>query len=743
MKYCIMILLSIGCVYSSAQEQDSIPVRILSEITIVGKDSRSDIHQLPEIVGTNIYAGKKSSLVVLDNVQGNVVTNTMRQVMAKVPGIFIWESESSGIQIGISARGLSPNRSWEFNVRQNGYDISADPYGYPEAYYNPQLQSVQRIEVVRGHGALQYGPQIGGMVNYILKNGSEFTKPFQLETYQTTGSNGLFNSYNALGGKTAKLNYYAFFDHRSADGWRDNNQYRSNTGSGTITYHLTDRFSVTTELTRWESRSQQPGGLTDEQFEINSTQSLRSRNWFDLTWQTAAVISDFKISTRQRLNVKLFSILGDRSSVGFFPAGGITVLDAINSSTGEYNNRTVDVDNYRNYGLEARYLLHYNLGSMGNSLSSGVRLYTGATSRYRGGKGSTGTDYDISLQSGTTWTGDIDYGSKNAALFAENLFSLSEKLIIVPGLRYEFLAAEASGYSGVLNNNPIYLQNQKQSRGFLIGGVGLEYAVTATTKLYANATQSYRPVQFADLTAPPTTDVVDPNLTDARGLNVDAGYRGQVKEYLFFDVSTFYLKYDNRIGSIKQQRADGSFYNFRTNVGGSASKGVEAFAEYDITNFAGIDKKIGKINVFLSYAYNNARYSDFKVVAIVNGMLSETNYKDKRVEYAPESIVRTGLTYDFKGFTTALQYSYTNEVYTDANNTVEPSTNGQNGRVPSYSVTDLTVGYRHKTGIQIRGGINNISNTRYFTRRSGGYPGPGILPADGRTFFVSIGYKMK
>lgn len=61
-------------------------------------------------------------------------------------------------------KGLSPNRSWEFNIRQNGYDIAADPFGYPEAYYNPQLQAVQRIEVVRGQGALQYGPQFGGLL---------------------------------------------------------------------------------------------------------------------------------------------------------------------------------------------------------------------------------------------------------------------------------------------------------------------------------------------------------------------------------------------------------------------------------------------------------------------------------------------------------------------------------------------------------------------------------------------------
>lgn len=725
-----------------AQNLDSIPVKILSEITIVGQSSRSDIHQLPEIVGTNIYAGKKSALVVLSNVNGNVVTNTMRQVMAKVPGIFIWESESSGIQINIAARGLSPNRSWEFNVRQNGYDISADPYGYPEAYYNPQLQSVQRIEIVRGHGALQYGPQIGGMVNYILKNGSDFTKPLHVETYQTIGSNGLINSYNAIGGKTNKVNYYAFFDHRSADGWRDNNRYNSKTGSGTLTYHFSDRFSVTTEFTRWHSLSQQPGGLTDEQFNQNPKQSLRSRNWFDLTWQTAAVTGDFKINSHQRLNMKFFNITGDRNSVGYFPGAGITVADVINPATRQLNSRTVDVDNYRNYGFETRYLHSYQTGRLGHNLSAGIRLYTGTTLRYRGGKGSTGSDYSIALEHGTTWTGDIDYGSKNAALFAENLFSISEKFIVIPGIRYEYIHAEASGYSGVSNGSPIYLQNQERGRGFLIGGIGMEYAVSNTTKLYGNATQSYRPVQFADLTTPPTTDVIDPNLTDAKGLNVDLGYRGNLKEYFLFDISVFHLLYDNRVGTIKQQRADGTFYNLRTNVGSSSSNGVEAFGEYNVTKAAGSSGQVGDVSVFASYAYNDARYNNFKVVGIVNNSLSETNYKDKKVEYAPEHILRAGLTYGYKGLSTTFQYSYTDQLFTDANNTVTPTANGQNGLIPSYSILDLTAGYKHKSGLSFKGGINNLTDKNYFTRRAGGYPGPGVLPADGRTFFVTLGYRM-
>ncbi len=223
------LALGISVLISAANAQivqkDTGNIKNLPDITVVGKNSKSDYQQMPEIVGTNIYAGKKSTLIVLDNVQGNVVTNNMRQVLAKVPGIHIWENDASGIQIGIAARGLSPNRSWEFNVRQNGYDIAADPFGYPEAYYNPQLQAVQRIEVVRGQGALQYGPQFGGLVNYILRNGSDINKPCEFETQQTAGSNNLINSYNAIGGKKGKVNYYSFYDHRNGDGWRANSKY--------------------------------------------------------------------------------------------------------------------------------------------------------------------------------------------------------------------------------------------------------------------------------------------------------------------------------------------------------------------------------------------------------------------------------------------------------------------------------------------------------------------------------------
>jgi len=749
MKRALIIFTLIVISLQSKAQKDStqtdtsrVHTKYLSDITIVGRNSRADVHFLPEIVGVNINAGKKNSLIVVDNVNGNVVTNTMRQVVAKIPGIQIWESDGSGIQIGIAARGLSPNRSWEFNTRQNGYDISADPYGYPEAYYNPQLQAVQRIEIIRGHGSLQYGPQFGGMVNYILRNGSEINKPFEFETQQTVGSNGLFNSYNAVGGETKKFHYYGFFDHRNADGYRKNSRYYNNSGFGTFTYRFSEKFSISAELMQNHMRSQQAGGLTDMQIKNDSKQSFRSRNWLDITWTTAALISNYQFNEHARLNVKLFAVHGDRNSVGYIPSGGIIVADTINKTTNQYNTRNLNADQYRNYGLEVRYLGEYKIGNTKNTFSLGGRLYKGTTMRYvADGKGTTGSDYDMTLSDGI-WTRDIDFNTINTAFHAENIFRMGKKLLIIPGVRYEYITGEASGRNGFSNGTPIMLQNQKRSRGFILAGIGTEYHLTSMTEIYANITQAYRPVQFADLTAPPTTDVIDQDIKDAKGYNADLGFRGRFGSYLFFDVSAFYLQYNSRIGIIVQQRADGSFYNYRTNVGNSSSKGFEGLVEFSPVKAFFKNAKWGDINLFVSYGYTDARYGNFKIISKnSSNQLIESNLKNKKVENAPANIVRSGLTYSYKGFSLTAQVSYVDESFSDANNTITPTVNAQNGLIPSYTVTDLTATYRVTKNLNIKTGINNLTNEKYFTRRAGGYPGPGALPSDGRNFFISVGAK--
>jgi Fe(3+) dicitrate transport protein len=724
----------LASIHANAQEfNKSIPDdttapihKYLPDVTVVGRNSKSDYQQMPEVVGTSIYAGKKNALIVLDNVQGNVVTNTMRQVMAKVPGIHIWESDPSGIQIGIAARGLSPNRSWEFNIRQNGYDIAADPYGYPEAYYNPQLQAVQRIEVVRGQGALQYGPQFGGLVNYILRNGSEINKKVEFETQQTIGSNALFNSYNAIGGKTNKVHYYAFFDHRNGDGWRNNSRYFSNAAFGTATYYITPKFSITTEVMHSHIRSQQAGGLTDAQVQTNAQQSFRNRNWFDIAWTTPAVIANYQLSANTKWNTKLFATIGNRNSVGFLQS--ILINDSINATTLQYNNRVVNIDKYRNLGLESRILSNYRLGKMENTFGGGIRLYTGTTYREADGKGTTGTNYDVTILG--NYPRDVEFASQNAAVFAENIFRLSDKICIIPGIRYEWLQGAASGRNGyTAGGTEILLQNITRSRGFIIAGIGAEYHVNDRTEFYGNITQAYRPIQFANLQAPPTTDVVDQDLKDAKGYNIDLGYRGKVKNFLQFDISTYYLLYNNRIGTLTVSGTPS--YRLITNVGSSISKGIESYIEFNPWR-AFTKNTNADIILFSSYAYTNARYSNDHKDAATKG---------KKVENAPTHIFRGGISIGYKNVLLTTQVSHVGETFSDANNTLTPTANGNTGLIPAYTITDITLTCKFSKKLNLKAGLNNLFDEKYFTRRAGGYPGPGALPADGRTFFLSIGTK--
>ena len=712
-------------------------VKYLSEITLVGRNTRADIHFLPEVVGTTVNAGKKNALIVMENVSGNVVNNTMRQVMGKVPGIHVWESDASGIQIGIAARGLSPNRSWEFNLRQNGYDISSDPFGYPEAYYTPQLNSVQRIQVVRGSASLQYGPQFGGLVNFILKDGSDATKPFQYETQQTFGSFGLFNTYHSAGGRKGDVHYFAFWDHRRGDGYRVNSAFGVNTGFASLTWKPSEKWKAGLELTHFDYRSRQAGGLTDAQFAADPRQSLRDRDWMGVRWSMAALTFDRSFSTSARLNLKLFGMEGLRNSVGFLRTPDLR--DSIHPLTLSASPRRVDKDRYLNAGLEARFLTDYSIGEARHTLSTGVRGFIGDTWRGQNGRGTTGSGFDLTVSG--AFPVSLDFLTLNTAFFAENIFRIGRDFLIVPGVRWENLSNRVGGRMGVVGGQEVPALTETRTRSILLSGVGLEYHVAAT-ELYANASQAYRPVLFAELTGNATTDVIDPALRDARGWNADIGWRGRVKDWLFFDMSLFHMAYRGRVGVLAQQRTDGSFYNLRTNVGDSRSRGVELLVEWSPFKLLKTNSLKGNLTLFLSTAFVDARYGDLRIVSRTQAGLEVKSLQGRRVEHAPSAIHRAGVTYARGRLSATLQYSHTGMSYSDAGNTAQPISTGVTGPIPAYDLFDLSGSFRCNERVSLRAGINNLLNERYFTRRAGGYPGPGILPAEPINGFVTVGVRL-
>lgn len=702
----------------------------LKDIQVVASRGVRGNEYLGEVYGYSINATKKNEVIKLDNINANLAMNNSRQIFSRTPGISVWENDGSGIQLGVASRGLSPNRSWEFNVRMNGYDITPDPMGYPEAYYTPPMEVVDRIEIVRGASSLQYGPQFGGLMNFVLRKPDISTR-ITVESQNTTGSNGLFSTFNYIGGTEGRLSYTAYYQKRFGNGWRDNSYYNTDHAHAELSYAITNKFKIGAEATYMTYKSQQAGGLTDAQFAQDARQSVRSRNWFSTPWLVPSLSAEYVFSEKTKVSWKAFGVIAERSSVGNVAA--ITTVDNLTS------NRQVDRDYYNNYGSELRFITDYKFFGLTNTLATGLRYYNGNIDRKQQGKGTTSQDMEFGIEG--EYPRDLDFNNINKAAYFENIFRVSKKFLVTAGARIENISSTMQGRFSLSNGVANNLTPTTRNRSFLLFGGGAEYHLTEQTEFYSNISQAYRPVLISDLTPPATTDVIDENLQDARGYNFDFGYRGKVANYLNFDVDYFYVNYNNRIGTITQTNTANQRYQFRTNLGRSVSQGFEGYIEFDPVTAFFKKSKIGYVSVFASIAYIDATYRDFKTTSVVNGQIVEGNLSGKRVENAPRKINRFGVTYTKKGFSITWQMSDIGKAYADASNTEVANAAATTGVIPAYTVQDLSASFKFLKHYNVKAGINNLTDERYFTRRAGGYPGPGILPADGRTFYVSAGFK--
>jgi Fe(3+) dicitrate transport protein len=725
------LIISFTFLFSStrAQSNDSIRIHKLPVFEISDYEIKNSMTRMNEVEDMKVLAGKKNEVIWLKNTNADLSINNARQIFSKVPGLNVWENDGSGIQTSISTRGLSPNRSWEFNVRQNGVDISSDVFGYPEAYFTPPTEAVEKIEIIRGAASLQFGPQFGGLINYVIKK-APLDKPVLFETQQTIGAYGLVNQYSSLGITKEKISFFGYFHNRTAKGWRENSQYDIGTGYASIRLTPSKRFYSEIQYTRMNYQSQQPGGLTDSLFYANPRQSLRSRNWMSTPWNVFQWESGYSFNENCRIKLTVFALEAERNSIGVL--GSIATPDTINSNLNSFNPRQIDRDRYSTLGTELRFISNWKLFNNSNTLASGIRVYRSNTYRRALGTGSVGNEFNLNLSKGT-WGRSLFFQTHNQAAFLENIFRISSRLTITPGIRLEQITSTAEGYIKLGESG--WIEPTQRKRTQFLSGLGIEYKTGKKSSLYMNFSQNFRPVTFSELTPSATTDSIDQELKNATGYNADAGFRGSIGEVFRYDANVFYLHYDNRIGNIL---LNGN--QFRTNIGTSYSKGVEIYVEANPFSLFKKRDKLGLLSVFATVSFIDARYSRWDDESKLND--PQKTYVNRRVENAPQYIHRLGLSYSIKHFSFSYQLSSVGDAFADALNTENPNTSATNGKIPAYTVSDITLGFRFLKYYSLRGGINNFTDNQYFTRRAGGYPGPGILPGMGRTWFISLGVNL-
>lgn len=698
----------------------------MEAIEITSTRETFGIARMRSVEGFGIYEAKKNELIFMDDFAANKVSNNARQVFAKVPGLNIWESDFAGLQLDIAARGLGPSRTANFNTRQNGYDMSADALGYPESYYLPAMQAVDRIEIVRGAASLQYGTQFGGMLNFKLKDAPE--KQVEVNLEQAIGSFGLVNSFGSISGTLGKVDYYSYYQYRAGDGWRDNSGFDSHTAFAKIGMQATEKLKIGFEYSYLNYLAQQPGGLTDQDFEMGQIEkSRRNRNWFRVSWNLLANTIDYEISSKTKLNVRSFALFSARDALG-----NLEQIDRIDNPA---SNRTMIRDQFNNYGSEARLLHYFNLGDRKSALLVGARLYNGHTDRMQGdASANDAAEFEFENPNNLE---DFDYQfpSRNYSIFLENVLNFSDRFSITPGVRFEYIQTDAVGswqqivrnFSGDIVAANTFQEDKSVIRSRALFGLGLSYYLTDDLNMYANYSDNFRSVTFSDLRLNNPNFILDSLITDESGYNIDLGLRGQVVDWINIDFSLFYLRYNDRIGVLLPA---GSTLLFRTNVGDSRHFGLESFAEFDVLKMLNRTSEDTKLSLFTNCSLIDAKYISSDDPAI----------KGREVEYVPGVMLRVGVNYSWKGLKATYQYSYLSDQYSDATNSIF-NPNALTGVIPSYQVMDLSLAYNYKR-YKATCGVNNLTDEAYFTRRAEAYPGPGIIPATVRSFYLSVGIKI-
>jgi len=677
----------------------------MDTITVYGESENDAFVQNPFLMpveGTKIFAGKRATVIDLD-VLPKVQANNYRQALSLTPGLLYSEETTPLVSIGYRGIG-EPHRMQFMQVLKDGIPIHADPFGYPEAYYTPPLDVVDRIEFVRGGGSLMYGPQPAGAMNYITYMPDRNT-PFSFRTQNIFGTDDLFSSYSAVTGTVGKLGYYGYYNHREASGFRQSNSdYVLDGGHFKIAYDVDADTRWIVAFDGYEERHGEPGGLSQEQFAKTPDMTTRHFDQFRLKRFVGSIELQHKFSSSTELTVKTWGGYYQRWSKRQRGGGFGTAPTGASAQTNNIENQE-----FRTFGFEPR-LRHDWEGLGGNhTLAVGLQFYYVDSPR-EDQRGVT-----PNANSGVTFLDsnrEVTYGS----LFVENKFSFGN-FSITPGFRME--AVNQSIHTKNFNATTGAFINERSKSKFdpqPLFGLGLAYDLASETQLYANISQSYRTTVFGESLVVPTTNTVfTSDAEPVSGWSYEIGYRGQPKSWFNFDTSAFLVDLDNKFGGTVVENGDLVLKNVgRTvNYGIDGAFQLDLIGAYDALNGTDNVKTLGSLNFYANATFLTSR---------IDGGASD-GFKP---QYAPGYIVRSGLIYNLRD---KLKVSFLGTFVGDhfASDDEDPSR-----EIPAYMTWDLTAEYKVTKNFTAMAGLNNVFNESYYTR----VRGDGIDPGYGRNFYV-------
>jgi iron complex outermembrane recepter protein len=614
------------------------------------------------VTGTRTQRELADIAAAVTIVEGEVVREgkgiNLEESLRRVPGMTVQDELGTGHRTRIIVRGTGTRANGSGGAGVRGVRVMVDGIpknnagGSAQDLTNVDLESVGRIEVLKGPSSALYGNQSGGVVNLVTR--APPPTPF-LTFKQTVGAFGLFREHLSYGGQTGNLSYMMSAFRTDQEGFREHSAYHRTGVHSKFGYSLNPRTDLSVVFSFDRNVEESPGPLTAEQFALDPRQA--DPGFVESSFKSAIEEMRFGATIRRRdilglgpdeLEILAFYI--PRHLGPFTQIGGRLAQD------------------FTNRGATIRYLNAASLGGLENRFTIGVDFHN--TPITTGSFTVAGAPRAMLEENSTV------YG-----IYALEELALLDNLRVNVGARYDHIHFSVRDLAR--EGQP------RLGRTFerVTPKIGLTFRPVAPVSLYATYSGGFETPTIGEMRTLPGGEFgFNASLEPQRSTNYELGLRGQPASWLSFE-SAVYRQFVHNLISPIGTAPNASFQN----VGKVRQTGFELGSETAISP---------RLDLALTYTF-----ADFIIEEFRDGT---TDFSGNQLPgIAPHSIFAELAYRRPLGIGGAINTQHVSRSYGDNANTAT---------MPAYTVVNLRGNYETQVGRTVLApflGLNNLTDEKY------------------------------
>ncbi len=644
----IVVLGGISISSVSTADTDSSDYKVMEDITVTSTRVDTSLYEVPAAVGvvdqTDIGSGKQK--LGLD------------ESLVRIPGMFMQNRNNFAQSLKISIRGFGARANFGtrgIKLYQDGIPLTTvDGQGGIE---DIDLNSINRIEVMRGPASSLYGSSSGGVMQFFTGEEGEI-EPY-VEANYSKGEYATNIGNIKTGGQLKKLDYFMNLSHLDVTGYRSHNRTRNSKFNSKFKYKIDNTSDFTTVFTLYDApQADDPGGISLASMNTDRRQArgfnVSQNAGEDIDQQKLGFVYRKQITPDQELELRNYYV--HRDFQGLLPIG---------------RSGFVEFDRFQ-FGGGAQYSILSNVLGRNNRTIIGVEIDSQEDDRQR-------YDNNSGIQ-GTQRVNQLEQGD-SLGIYLRNETALTDKWELSLGLRYDNVDLELEDSYLLDGNNSADLNFEELSP---MGG--LLWKVHPAINMYANISSVFETPTFTELANVPAGGGFS-NVTAQKALNYELGIKGAVNSHFNYDLAVFHIDVDDEIINVQTIGSTGVFNNADT-----TRDGVEASVSFvPYTGF----------NMLVSYTYNDFTFDNFPATVCATCAGNE-------LPGLPEHNFYTELAYNHpSGFFSSVDFQYVSTMFADNANTASNR---------PYGVSNLRMGYIKSFGdVELMPylGINNLFDEEY------------------------------